>query len=80
LLNDCKLLKKPPPQENCLSEGRAFLYGPHHFTINCPTLGQFSEVLETQDTKKFGVQLELLCPLPFKWVQRLEETYANYKQ
>jgi len=79
LLNDCKLMKKACSRET------VFLKGGRSYTahITSPSIVQlsvqFPKFLGTQGTKKSHVQLELLCPFPFKWVQRLEETCANYK-
>ena len=79
LLNDYKLLKKACPKETDFLQGwpscTAYNTSP---SIVQPSV-QVPKFLGTQDTKKFRVKPELLCPLPFKWVQRPEELCVNYK-
>jgi len=72
LLNGYMLLKKACPKET------VFLQGGRSYTahIASPSIGQPSvqvpKVLGTQNTEQLRVQLELLCPLPFKWANVLK--------
>ena len=76
LLEDYRLLKKAFPKETvCLKGGCSYTARITSPPIVQPSV-QVPKALGTQGTKKFRVQLEPLCPVPFKWVQRLEETCA----